>query len=64
MMPTFDGNSEKFELFEYLFQTNLKIHNQLTEDDRINYFHFLMRGMRYKPLKTLIAQPERIWEKL
>ena len=43
-MPTFDGKTEKFELFEDLFQTNLKIHNQLTEDDRINYFHSLMRG--------------------
>ena len=62
-MPTFDGKSEKFELFEDLFQTSLKIHNQLTEDDRINYFHSLMRGMRYKPSKTLMAQPERNWEK-
>ena len=35
-MPTFDGKSEKFELFEDLFQTNPKIHNQLTEEDRIN----------------------------
>ena len=42
-MPTFDGKSEKFELFEDLFQTSLKIHNQLTEEDRINYFHSLMR---------------------
>ena len=42
-MPTFDRKSEKFELFEDLFQTSLKIHNQLTEEDRINYFHFLMR---------------------
>ena len=41
-MPTFDGKSENFELFEDLFQTSLKIHNQLTEDDRINYFHSLM----------------------
>ena len=32
-MPTFDGKSEKFELFEDLFQTSLKIHNQLTEED-------------------------------
>ena len=63
-MPTFDGKSEKFELFEDLFQTSPKIQNQLTEDDRINYFHSLMRGMRYKPLKTLMAPPERIWEKL
>ena len=43
-MPTFDGKSEKFELFEDLFQTSLKIHNQLTEEDKINYFHSLMRG--------------------
>ena len=43
-MPTFDGKTEKFELFEDFFQTSLKIHNQSTEDDRINYFHSLMRG--------------------
>ena len=43
-MPTFDATSEKFELFEDLFQTSLKIHNQLTEEDKINYFHSLMRG--------------------
>ena len=43
-MPTFDGKTEKFELFEDLFQTSLKIHNQLTEDDRTNCFHSLMRG--------------------
>ena len=62
-MPTFDGKSEKFELFEYLFQMSLKIHNQLTEDDRINYFHFLMREMFYKLVITLMAQSQRIWEK-
>ena len=33
-MPTFDGKSEKFELFEDLFQTILKIHNHLTEGDK------------------------------
>ena len=38
-MHTFDGKSEKFELFEELFQTSLKTHNQLTEEDKINYFH-------------------------
>ena len=43
-MPTFDGKSEKFELFEDLFQTSLKIHNQLTQEDKINYFQSLMRG--------------------
>ena len=33
-MPTFDGKSEKFELSEDLLQTSLKIHNQLTEEDK------------------------------
>ena len=51
-MPTFDGKSEKFELFEDLFQTSLKIHNQLTEEDRNNYFHSLMRGDALQTFKN------------
>ena len=43
-MPTFDGKSENFELFEDLFQTSLRIHNHLTEEDRINSLYSLMRG--------------------
>ena len=43
-MPIFNGKSEKFHLFEDRFQTSVKIHIQLTEVDRINYFHSLMRG--------------------
>ena len=57
-MPTFDGKSEKFELFEDLFQTNLKIHNQLTEGDKINYFHSLMRGDALQTFKN-ITSPNR-----
>ena len=53
MMPTFDGKSQKFELFEDLFQTSLKIHNQLTEEDRINYFHSLMRGDALQTFKNI-----------
>ena len=53
MMPKFDGKSEKFELFEDLFQTSLKIHNQLTEADRINYFHSLMRGDALQTFKNI-----------
>ena len=52
-MPTFDRKSEKFQLFEDLFQTSLKIHNQLTEEDRINYFHSLMRGDALQTFKNL-----------
>ena len=35
-MPIFDRKSEKIELSQDLFQTSLKIHNQLTEEDKIN----------------------------
>ena len=52
-MPTFDGKTEKFELFEDLFQTSLKLHNQLTEDDRINYFHSLMRRDALQTFKNI-----------
>ena len=51
-MPTFDGKTQKFELFEDPFQTSLKIHNQLTEDDRINYFHSLMKGDALQTFKN------------
>ena len=57
-MPTFDGKSEKFELFEDLFQTSLKIHNQLTDEDKINYFHSLMRGDALQTFKN-IGSPNR-----
>ena len=57
-MPTFDGKSEKFELFEDLFQTTLKIHNQLTEEDKINYFHSHMRGDAQQTFKN-ISSPNR-----
>ena len=52
-MPTFDRKSEKFELFEDLFQTSLKIHNELTENDRINYFHCVMTGDALQTFKNI-----------
>ena len=52
-MPGFDGKSEKFEQFDNIFQTSLKIHNQLTESDRINYFHSLMRGDALQTFKNI-----------
>ena len=57
-MPTFDGKSEKFELFEDLFQTSLKIHNHLTEEDKIKNFHSLMRGDALQTFKN-ITSPNR-----
>ena len=57
-MPAFDGKSEKFELFEDVFQTSLKIQNQLTEENKINYFHSLMRGDALQTFKN-INSPNR-----
>ena len=57
-MPTFDGKSEKIELFEDIFQTSLKIHNQLTEEEKITYFHSLMRGDALQTFKN-ITSPNR-----
>ena len=57
-MPTFDRKSEKFELLEDLFQASLKIHNQLTQEDKINYFHSLMRGDALQTFKN-ITSPNR-----
>ena len=54
-MPTFDGKWEKFELFKDLFQTSLKIHNQMTEEDKINFFHFLLRGDALKTFKNIFS---------
>ena len=57
-IPTCDGKSENLELFEDLFQTALKIHNHLTEEDKKNYFHSLMRGDDLQAFKN-ITSPNR-----
>ena len=54
-MLTFDGKSEKFELFEDLFQTSLKIHKQLTEEDKTKYFYSLMKGDALQTFKNIIG---------
>ena len=40
---TFDGKSEKFELFEDLFHTMIKIQPEMTEQMKIIHFHSLLR---------------------
>ena len=40
---TFDGKTEKFELFEDLFPTMIKMQPAMTEQTKINHFHFLLR---------------------
>ena len=43
-LPVFDGKSEKFEIFEDLFRNNIKMYPHLTEIQKSNYFHSLLRG--------------------
>ena len=40
---TFDGKSKKFELFEDLFHTVIKMQPAMTEQMKINHFHSLLR---------------------
>ena len=54
-MPKFDEKLEKFELFKDLFETSLKIQNQLTEEDKINYFYSLMRGDKLQTFKNITS---------
>ena len=62
-MPTFDGKGDKFKLFEDLFQSSLKFQNQLTEDDRINYFPPLMRGDALQTFENINGRfPKKLGE--
>ena len=61
-MPTFDGKSEKFELFGDLFQTSLKIHNQLAEEDKKTTSTLSCVVMLYKFSKTSLAPREYLGE--
>ena len=61
-MPTFNGKSEKFELFEDLLQTSLKIDNQLTEEDTKNYFHSLIRGDALMTFKNISSPSRENWQ--
>ena len=40
---TFDGKSEKFELFKDLFHTMIKMQPEMTEQMKINHFHSLLK---------------------
>ena len=52
-LPTFDGKLEKFELFEDLFRNNIKMYPHLTEIQKINYFHSLLRGDALKAFRNI-----------
>ena len=50
---TFDGKSEKFELFEDLFHTMIKMQPAMTEQIKINHFHSLLRKGALQTFKNI-----------
>ena len=57
---TFNGKNEKnekFECFEDLFHTTLKMQLNLTEEMKINHFHAYLRGLALKTFKNIQRTP-------
>ena len=57
---TFNGKNdknEKFEYFEDLFHTTLKMQPNLTEEMKINHFHAHLRGLALKTFKNSQRTP-------
>ena len=50
---TFDGKSEKFELFEDLFHTMIKMQPDMTETMKINHFHSLLRKNAFQTFRSI-----------
>ena len=43
-MPIFDGRNDKFEHFEDLFTTSLKVYPNISKEEQMQYFHSLLIG--------------------
>ena len=57
---TFNGKNEKNEKFEYfedLFHTTLRMQPNLTEELKINHFHAHLRGLALKTFKNIQRTP-------
>ena len=50
---TVDGKSEKFELFEDLFHTMIKMLPEMTEQMKINHFHSLLRKNAFQTFRNI-----------
>ena len=55
----FDGKNEKFELFEDLFQTMLKMQPEMTETMKINHFHAHLRKEALQTFRNISASNKR-----
>ena len=52
---TFDGKSEKFELFEVLFHTMIKMQPDMTETMKINHIHSLLCKNALQTFRNIIS---------
>ena len=59
---TFDGKSEKFELFEDLFHTMIKMQPEMTEQMKINHFHSLLRKNALQTFRNISSSNRRTLE--
>ena len=55
----FDGKNEKFELFEYLYHTMLKMQPDLTEAMKINHFHAHLRNEALQTFRNISASNKK-----
>ena len=59
---TFDGKSEKFELFEVLFHTMIKMQPEMTEQMKINHFHSLLRKNALQTFRNISSNNRQTLE--
>ena len=59
---TFDGKSEKFELFEDLFHTMIKMQPVMTGQMKINHFHSLFRKNALQTFRNINSSNRRTLE--
>ena len=59
---TFDGKSEKFELFQDLFHTMIKMQPEMTEQMKINHFHSLLRKNALQTFRNISASNRQTLE--
>ena len=59
---TFDGKSKKFELFEDLFHTMIKMQPEMTEQMKINHFHSLLRKNALQTFRNISSSNRQTLE--
>ena len=55
----FNGKNEKFELFEDLFHTMLKMQPEMTEAMKINHFHDHLRKEAFQTFRNISASNKK-----